>query len=360
MKKALKTVAINFMVFCTLIVSLELLCQAVHLIRYGQSLLVTAVAQSAVFEIHPYLVGRPRSGVRVTQDDKTISITPDHTRWTGAEAKDQTLIRVAVLGGSTTFGTGVTDQDSWPALLQADLGAKYAVTNYGVPGYSTAENIVQMALLVPEKRPHYVLFYTGWNDIRNYHEPDLGPDYYSHGLRQYEGLGINVLGQSGEYHVLKNTYATVWLLDALKKRLVKPAESDLQLYAEPDRTVDEIYLRNLKTLRLLANSCHAFAIFVPQVLNYANYDGQPGAYRWTRHMENAAMSKLMGRFNARLNEICDSGERNCAVLGEILAEKWIPEDFVDNGHFSKTGGLKFAAIIARFIRGGAKVIRAAE
>ena len=95
---------------------------------------------------------------------------------------------MAVVGGSTTFGTRVTDADTWPWLLQERLGDGYAVANYGVPGYSTAENIIQMALVVPEARPRVVVFYEGWNDIRNYHWPGFQPDYYSHGMTQSDTL----------------------------------------------------------------------------------------------------------------------------------------------------------------------------
>lgn len=84
----------------------------------------------------------------------SITSTDIHTRWTEAPADDQNVISVAVLGGSTTFGTRVTDADSWPALLQDMLGDGYAVTNYGVSGYSTAEAIIQMALIVPETEPN--------------------------------------------------------------------------------------------------------------------------------------------------------------------------------------------------------------
>jgi hypothetical protein len=35
-----------------------------------------------------------------------------------------------------------------------------------------------------------------------------------------------------------------------------------------------------------------------------------------------------------------------------LEEKWLSGDFIDDGHFSKSGGFKFAEIVAQFIRRG--------
>lgn len=326
------------MVLSTLIVGVEILSQLAYLLKKGNLLFLETISvHHKTFEIHPYLAGRLKSSVKVKKNNKTITTTHYHTRWTGAEQDDHNLIRIAILGGSTVFGTGVTDEDSWPALLQAKLGKQYAVINYGVPGYSTAENIIQMALIVPEKRPHIVIYYEGWNDIRNYHEKELGSDYYGHGMRQYGNLRI---------HNLWNTFATVWLVDRIKKKIINPPES----FDKPDQFVDEIYIRNLNTLKFLSENIDAFPVFIPQVLNYASFYGKEGSREWTRHIKNEAMPTLMDKFNSHMNGLCSQGEQNCVVLNEVLKEKWVPHDFVDDGHLSRSGGLKFAEIVTQFIR----------
>lgn len=301
--------------------------------------------KSKIFERHPYLVGRPQSDVAVRHDNKTIKTTNFHTRWTGGNDDDGSLIRVAILGGSTAFGTRVTDEDSWPALLQQKLGKRFSVINYGVPGYSTAEAIIQMALIVPEKKPHIVIFYEGWNDIRNYHEKELGADYYGHGMGQYGNLGIPISQQNNGY-----AFATAWLIDWIKYSIKKPSENSVEIYADPDVFVDKIYLRNLKTLKLLAEHINAFGIFIPQVLNYANFQGKNGSNEWSRHIKNDAMPILMERFNSHMKELCPQNKSNCTILSEISNEKWLPEDFVDEGHLSRKGGLKFSEIVAQLIR----------
>ena len=53
------------------------------------------------------------------KDGKKIETTTINTRWTGAPKNSEDQIRIAVLGGSSTFCTGVTDADSWPAQLQS-------------------------------------------------------------------------------------------------------------------------------------------------------------------------------------------------------------------------------------------------
>ena len=342
------------MVFSTLIVSLEILGQLGYFIKNGEFLpLKTETVHKRIFELHPFLVGRLKTSVKVEKNKKTITIPNNHTRWTGAKQDDHNLVRIAILGGSTVFGSGVTDEESWPALLQAMLGKKYAVINYGVPGYSTAENIIQMALIVPEKRPDIVIYYEGWNDIRNYHEKNIGADYYGHGMRQYGNLGISVFDQQTMYESLKEIFATVWLADRIMKVIgnsQKQTKNTLEIFDIPDQYVDRIYIRNLNTLKLLAENIDAFAVFVPQVLNYKSYYGKEGSREWTRHIKDEVMPILMDKFNDHMNGVCSQEEHTCVVLSEVIEEKWLPGDFVDDGHFSKDGGLKFAEIVAQFIR----------
>ncbi len=349
MKKALTIIAVNCAFLCTLIVGIEIFSQFVYLVRFGNFYFMQDADEELsvngrIFEIHPYLAGRPRASVAVHENNISIKTTGLHTRWTGGSQDDTGLIRIAILGGSTAFGTCVSDKDSWPALLQAKLGKGFSVTNYGVPGYSTAEAIIQMALIVPEKRPHIVLFYEGWNDIRNYHENDLGADYYGHGMRQYRSLDISAFQKK------KSSFATAWLIARIKNKFAKPPEKNYKLFTEPDLFVDKIYIRNLRTLKLLTENIHAFGVFIPQVLNYSDYLGKEGSHKWTRHIKNDALPTLMERFNSLMKGLCSQSDSNCVVLSEVTKVKWLPDDFEDAGHFSEKGGLKFAEILAQLIR----------
>jgi lysophospholipase L1-like esterase len=350
MKKLLTVIAVNFMLLSSIIIGWERVCQFAYLAVHGDLLFrSTASIHRQLFEIHPYLAGRPKAAVKVEKDSKIITTIDDHTRWTGAEKDDKNLIRIAVLGGSSTFCTGVTDKNSWPALLQKKLGKRYAVINYGVPGYSTAENIIQMAMVIPEKRPHLVIFYEGLNDIKNYHEKNFTADYYAHGFEQYGNLGIPVLEPPYRMQSLSNICATAWFVDRLRKIIAAHKKYTPDLSNKPDPLVDKIYKRNLHKLKVLSSDINAFAIYIPQVLNYAEYSGDKTSHVWTRHIKDEAMPTLMAGFNALMNEVCSSEEDNCLVLDEVLNQKWRNDDFVDECHFSPKGGDEFAEIIARAI-----------
>jgi hypothetical protein len=284
-----------------LLVIIELTAQAFHWWEHRR-FTFSKRPHDSLFEPHPYLVGRLQKNAKVESFGREISVTEKHTRWTGAPSQHPALVRVAALGGSTTFGTGVSDEDSWPAILQANLGPAFSVTNFGVPGYSTAEALIQMALVVPEYEPHVVVFYLGWNDIRNYHVNESIPDYFSHGMSQYDSLGMQAPNLAPVHALLKRYSAAWWYLEVLGREIAledekssgsSPAPKDY-----PDPEVDRIYARNIETLVSLSHHVGAVPLFVPQILNYESFESISGSLPWTQSIDNAAMRRLMASMNA--------------------------------------------------------------
>ncbi len=66
-------------------------------------------------------------------------------------AKDADTYRIAMLGDSFTFGWGVEQDESFAAVLEQNLNRisrgkpKFEVLNFGVPGYSTFQEVAQFA-----------------------------------------------------------------------------------------------------------------------------------------------------------------------------------------------------------------------
>ncbi|PKK90100.1 MAG: hypothetical protein CVV64_11315 [Candidatus Wallbacteria bacterium HGW-Wallbacteria-1] len=347
-----KIIVINFAVFSTILVGTEIAGQFIYLAKNRTFLAWKKPSlHSKVFEIHPFLAGRLKSSIfEMNSNGISITTTKSNTRWTGASNIDGDLIRVAILGGSTVFGTGVTDSESWPALLQKKLGDKYAVINYGVPGYSTVENIIQMALIVPEVKPHIVIFYEGWNDIKNYHEKDLGVDYYAHGISQYSNLNIPLFEYKEKIYTLQRTFVIPLLIDKLKQTLFPPEIVKDSISGIPDFFVDDIYSRNLRTLKVLSLNINARAVFVPQILNYSFYSASAGSRPWTKHIKSSSMFSLMTKFNECMERAISSEDKNCVFFDSVLKIQWKPDDFLDEGHFSLAGGIKFSDSISVLIR----------
>jgi hypothetical protein len=85
------------------------------------------------------------------------------------------MLRILVLGGSTTFGYKVSDEHTWPSHLSAVLNERATqlglvlrieVTNYGrAYYYSTQEVFLLAQLLKSGQRPNLVVFLDGTNDF---------------------------------------------------------------------------------------------------------------------------------------------------------------------------------------------------
>lgn len=80
---------------------------------------------------------------------------------------------VYCFGGSTTFGVGVTDNETYPSYLQEYLNSSslhsWSVYNFGCPAYfSTQERILFAQLLLDEFKPDWAVFLDGVNEFQNY------------------------------------------------------------------------------------------------------------------------------------------------------------------------------------------------
>jgi len=357
-----KIIAINVVIALILLLAMETVGQVYFHHKKNEWLFMNLFAPE-VMEIHPWLVGWMKPNVTAKFGDVTITSNANHYRWTGAPSPDKAAdrYRIALLGGSTTFSTGVSDKDSWPALLQKELGPGYAVYNYGIAGFSTAENIIQMALQAPEIKPDLVVFYEGWNDIRHYHNPAFTPDYYYHGIQQYNNLEIDAGGKAKTPWISRMArYSTIFKF--ILRMSQRKTSSKARVFDTPDPAVDRIYLRNLTTLKVLANQAGAKTLFVPQIINDAMYEGKTGSGSldpkwvdpedsdgwWSPYIRNGAMPKLMKRINGLMADNCR--KLGCPVLSEAEDVAWQPDDFVDRGHFTLQGGKKFVALMANRIR----------
>jgi hypothetical protein len=87
------------------------------------------------------------------------------------EAKPDNTLRLAVLGDSYTFGWGVEESSAFPRVLEQELNARKAsqknvqVLNFGVPGYSTFQEVAQFIEKGHKFQPAAVLVYFIHNDF---------------------------------------------------------------------------------------------------------------------------------------------------------------------------------------------------
>jgi lysophospholipase L1-like esterase len=84
--------------------------------------------------------------------------------------KPDGVFRIVALGGSTTYSTGTSPEESYPAFLQKILREDYGYTqveviNGGMTGYSSWDNLVNFALRLIELEPDMIIVYAAVNDV---------------------------------------------------------------------------------------------------------------------------------------------------------------------------------------------------
>ena len=89
----------------------------------------------------------------------------DGMRKTVGAVYDDNRKKVFMFGGSTMWGTGSKDEHTIASFLQASLGDKYAIYNYGETGYVSGQELNYLLYLLANGNiPDAVIFYDGVND----------------------------------------------------------------------------------------------------------------------------------------------------------------------------------------------------
>ena len=334
----LKFIFINFFVLISILILIELSGHFCYRLIKGKFIF----EYENIFIEHPFLSGSLKKKFQIINNFKIISTNEDGFRITSNKINSNGKINIVCMGGSTTFGVGVPDEDSWPFILQSKLGTDYKVYNLGVPGYSTMEAMIQLVSIVPELKPDIIIIYEGWNDIRNYHIDEMTPDYYWHGMSQKSNLKIEKKEKTlPDYSFIK------YLADKIHNKIYPQNSVDEIIYSDNDPYVDSLYVRNLKTIQILCEHLGAKQIYVPQVLNLDNFKNtKVKSRKWTPHIINKSMPLLIKQFNSLIKKSIREN-KDVIIINNIYEYDWKPKHFIDDGHFSKDGGEYFTDILIK-------------
>ncbi len=291
------------------------------------------------FVYHPLLQGVPRpgfdNGFFVHDEKGRRKVMP-----TGGDGGP----RIALIGGSSTYDLGVKAGRTWPDALQR-LMPEARLFNYGVPGYSTSEHVIQSAYYLAGEKITCAVYYVGWNDIRNSFLPTLDPAYADyHLLGHVDFMRIrSVTGVSSIFNFLANA--------RMVRRFTSfiPSPADYRGWpprAGVDKRLEAIYRRNLTTIKAINDAQGRKTVFIPQVLNYARLTGK-GRYGWFPLVADKDIPPINEHFNKVLKQ---EAARLGAGFVNISPASFDDGDFVDNGHFNEKGARKFASLVLPAIR----------
>ncbi|SEP46715.1 GDSL-like Lipase/Acylhydrolase family [Rhodospirillales bacterium URHD0017] len=321
----------------------------------SDSLMPSGKFEPQRFQWHPLLQAVPIPSLKLTS---STGLAIQHTR-EGTRGKDpagsldgKTVI--ATFGGSTTYDIGAGEGETWPdrlgeALDQGNGKGRYFVVNHGVPGYTTAEHLLQTAFYQTKfgKPPRCAIYYVGWNDLRNAHIAGLDPGYADFHLpSQIDSQKVRRVG---------GAHVTVSPLLTLLLRFIAANLDTARYFADPygqppvsgdDPNLDAIYKRNIAAISAINRQRGVTTIWVGQLLNRERLMGD-GQYGWLPLVRDRDLWPMQQRFNNVLKE-------TAAGLGDpyvgVDPASFVGVDFVDQGHFSARGAKRFADDLAPVVR----------
>ena len=295
---------------------------------------------------HPLLQAVPKPTPPDQAATTKVHITAERLRSrerTPQELQGKTVI--ALFGGSTTMDFSNPDGESWPDRLEQKLGAdRYAVINHGTPGYTTAEHVLQTAFYERafDTAPHCALYYIGWNDLTNAHVQGL-----DRGYANFQMPGQNdFLGARRLAHPLFKISPVVRILTrqlSLAVDTARPAGTPPgRVESGPDPNLDAIYRSNIHAISAINRERGVVTLWVGQVMN-PDRTSSKTMRGWLPFVTPDQMLPMIARSNRLL-------QQEAAGLGDpyidVRPENFQDSDFVDEGHFSPAGALKFATEIA--------------
>jgi lysophospholipase L1-like esterase len=322
-------------------------------ISYAASLLVIVELSSAVmvrltlnnhtqdcrqYSFHPSLIAMPTPGY-----DANFRYGHRSHNSTGQRGPElgrdwwQARLRIAAVGGSTTYDFGVGDNDTWVHDLGKLLPPGVQIANFGVQGHSSAEHLTLTNFVLSDYRPDVILYFMGWNDLRSSHTPNLAGDYPYHQRSLYRSLLIDCPFSFTATGTVVKVITNRLYPNSVFNMVEAPQATEIS--ADIDEHALAVYQRNIRLIAAAARTIGAEPIFVPQISNDAAAIGsQP--HQWAPTIPRGAIPGFIHAYNDIL--IKTVRQEGAIVVPEVLNVPWSGADFMDFAHFSEIGTAKFA------------------
>lgn len=263
---------------------------------------------------------------------------------------------IFIFGGSTTFGAGIADGDTFSSSIQRLLIAqhpKVAVYNFGVPGYySTHERILFEQLLLKKYVPSMAIFFDGLNDLAISMAED------SNTTKQIKEK-IGVLTNAQE--IVENLKVVRSDLQDIARRLpfqrivksiqyrtkTSPAAesmSDKERRQRAEQTIYQMYT-NWNMIAAIASTTDVTSLFVLQPVPY--YQQRIGGD--TFPLQNGEKFQILAESYKIINEGPPVSPKNFLNLSQIQKNE-TTELYVDGVHYNRYFNIKIAENIVSFIQ----------
>jgi lysophospholipase L1-like esterase len=296
---------------------------------------------SELYAEHPYLYRVPRPGAQYD----VYQVNSHGFRGHEFELpRPPGTFRILALGGSSTWDSNVSgNETTWPAQLETLLNERrgpgaprFEVVNGGVPGYNSAEDLMNFIWRGVYVDPDAVLLYQGWNDYKPNRWPDFKPDYSN--FRQRDHSLFQMLAGKSRF--------LYWF-----RRLLVRANSyrgEVHDTAGPEgRAAFQDNLRRIAVLARARGIQPVFATFALSVSEANLRDHADKLGNMSRMVETLTPQGVLdihAQYNQAVKELA-------AELGApwVDVDAGVPKDFehfTDHCHFSDAGARRAAEVFA--------------
>ena len=293
------------------------------------------------YQPHPYL------SYTLTPNYKNITGKTNHNSlgFRGPEIgkPSKNTVCIVTIGGSTTYDVNISDdKNTYPYKLQEYLNkatnsSRFEVINAGVPGYTTWESLINIAIRVLELKPDILILYQAVNDLHaqsvcQYVCDNTG---YRHSWQFSMNWKLFILKHSYIVRVLRSLFINSKSLGVEHYTNVEMSD-----YSNPPQYIHEpVYFK--KNLEKIIKLAKAFDIEVI-LCTFCSNPQIPGHYASTEYYKKGFL---------KMNEII----RDCSRKFDLLCidlENMIPMKdslWYDGVHLNEAGSDMKAHIIGETI-----------
>ena len=250
-----------------------------------------------------------------------------------SEDKPSNTFRVFVVGGSTTYGSGVNDANTIPSLLQKKLDEKnYAQTieviNAGVSGARSVEEIKLIKGKLLNFAPDLIIAYDGYNDIKSYYGENIDPEDSQFSEKESSAINWKAnwieLCKLGEAHNFKTIVTLQPLLGTGNKLLTDNEFAMMKSYGF-STILDEGYVNFADQLDEINQNCAA-----AYDLRYV-FDMHLGPIYWDYvHVGNSGNEIVAKIFYEIINDSIKNNDNSKNKINEFSSSAYnVPELLMD-------------------------------
>jgi lysophospholipase L1-like esterase len=254
--------------------------------------------------------------------------------------------RIVLIGGSTTHGWNVNDDQTVDAAMRRQLaqrfpGRRFEVVNLAFDGYDSFQEYERVRLDALRFEPDLIILNTGINDVRNARYPDLqDPDPRTllwrnvvESLRALEARGSPTLKTRLKHHShlvqFVSVVRTAWHVDqgaAVRATIEHPNLGAFDYYERNIRRTAALAHERGIPLLLSTSPSAIPTSFSPDAVSPRDY--------WIR---NAALTQeLREGLGARLRRVADELAGAGQRVGHVQL-RFAPNLFSDDAHFTPEG-----------------------